>query len=42
MKKSAYTLAIVFVMALIFSSCRSHQRCAAYSQAPTKTVQSPS
>lgn len=42
MKKLSLGLLIVFAAALTLSSCKSHQRCAAYSQADIENTQKPS
>mgnify|MGYP001444302386 CR=1 len=42
MKKLSLGLLIVFAAALTLSSCKSHQRCAAYSQADVENTQKPS
>lgn len=42
MKKISIGLVLVFAAALTLSSCKSHQRCAAYSQADIEQTQKPS
>ena len=37
MKKIATFAAFVMILGLVFSSCKSHERCPAYSQQPVKT-----
>ena len=42
MRKVSLGLIIVFAAALTLSSCKSHQRCAAYSQVDIENTQKPS
>jgi PBP1b-binding outer membrane lipoprotein LpoB len=37
MKKILLSIAAVLLVALVFSSCRSHEECPAYNMAPTET-----
>ncbi|MFT6440558.1 MAG: hypothetical protein ACJASM_000083 [Salibacteraceae bacterium] len=38
MKKIAILAGSLMILSLVFSSCKSHERCPAYSQQPLKTA----
>ncbi len=39
MKKLLYATLVLVVMSIVFSSCKSHEKCPAYGQAKTEQVQ---